>query len=81
MNKIAAYLVAGLGVAVAFTLLVVVIGLLLSYPTMWLWNDCLVGLVDGIHPIESVWRAWGMIILCGLLFSQAGSSFSKKSED
>tara|TARA_R110000782_G_scaffold268076_3_gene364121 strand:- start:43 stop:231 length:189 start_codon:yes stop_codon:yes gene_type:complete len=24
---------------------------ILSWPTMWLWNNCLVGAIDGINPI------------------------------
>jgi hypothetical protein len=56
---------------VGIVAIVVVMALLFAYPTMWLWNDCLVGVVDGIHPINSVWTALGINVLCGLLFKSS----------
>lgn len=48
---------------------IVAITALFAFPVMWLWNGALVGAVDGIHPV-SFWQAWGISLLCGLLFRQ-----------
>lgn len=53
--------------------LVVIMGLLFAFPVMWLWNGCLVGTVDGVHQIDSVWTAFGINVLCGLLFKSTSS--------
>ncbi len=51
-----------------------VLALVLALPVMWLWNGCLVGTVDGIHPITSFWQAFGIMLLCSLLFKSSSSS-------
>jgi len=53
-----------------------IIAALLAFPVMWLWNGCLVGTVDGIHPITSFWQAFGIMLLCSFLFKSTGSSKS-----
>lgn len=58
-------------IAIAF-----VIAALFAFPVMWLWNGCLVGTVDGIHPIASFWQAFGIMLLCAFLFKSSGSSKS-----
>ena len=63
-------------VANAFFLIVgivVVLGLLFSYPVMLLWNGCLVPAVDGVKDIGWL-QAWGLMILCGLLFKSSVST-------
>ncbi len=63
-------------VANAFFLIVgivVVLGLLFSYPVMLLWNGCLVPAVDGVKEIGWL-QAWGIMILFGLLFKTSVSS-------
>lgn len=52
--------------------LIVLLSFLFSWPVYMLWNGSLVGAVDGIHEID--WTtAWGISLLCGLLFkSQSG---------
>jgi hypothetical protein len=45
----------------------VVLGLIMSYPIMLLWNACLVPAIPSIHEIEWL-QAWGIMFLCGLLF-------------
>jgi hypothetical protein len=63
-------------VANAFFLIVgivVVLGLLFSYPIMLLWNGCLVPAVDGVKEIGWL-QAWGLMILFGLLFKTSVSS-------
>ena len=47
--------------------MVVVIAVLMAWPTQWLWNNVLIGAVDGVHPI-GFWQALGINILCGILF-------------
>ena len=54
---------------------IVLLGLLISLPVMWLWNGCLVGAVAGVAEIGWL-QAWGILILCGFLFK---SSISKSS--
>jgi len=64
-------------IAEAFFLIVgiiVVVGLLFSYPVMLLWNGCLVPAVDGVKEIGLL-QAWGLMILFGILFK---STISKK---
>jgi len=50
--------------------LIVCFGLLVSLPVMLLWNYCLVGAVTGVNAI-GWWQAWGLMILCGLLFKSS----------
>lgn len=78
MENLIKYILSGIGLAVAFVALVLIAGLLFSFPVMWLWNGCLVGLVTGITPITSVWKAWGILVLCGILFKSSGGSSSHK---
>jgi hypothetical protein len=53
--------------------LFVLISFLLSWPVWQLWNGCLVGAVDGIHEVDWI-TAWGISLLCGLLFKSNISS-------
>ncbi len=55
--------------------MIVFLGLLFSLPVMWLWNGCLVGAVSGVNEISWL-QAWGILVLCGLLFKE--TSVSKK---
>jgi hypothetical protein len=47
--------------------LLVVTAVLLTWPTQWLWNNALIGAVDGVHPI-GFWQALGINILFNILF-------------
>lgn len=60
VEKIGLAIVAALGVAL-------VTAVLLAWPTQWLWNNALVGAVDGINPI-GFWQALGINLLFGILF-------------
>ena len=53
--------------------LAIVIGVLFAAPVMWLWNGCIVGTVDGIHPITSFWQAFGILVLFSLLFKSSST--------
>lgn len=55
------------------TLLIVVIlsvlvGLILAFPVMWLWNFVFVPMSVKLHI--TVFQAWALNVLAGLLFSQ-----------
>jgi hypothetical protein len=44
----------------------------LAWPAQWLWNNALVGAVDGINPI-GFWQALGITFLCNVLFKSTSS--------
>jgi hypothetical protein len=50
--------------------LLVVVAILLAWPVQLLWNGCLVGAVDGVHPI-TFWQALGINFLFGILFKNS----------
>jgi hypothetical protein len=56
-----------LGVFFAAIGTLIVIAVLLAWPTQWLWNNALVGAIDGFNPI-GFWQALGINMLCGILF-------------
>jgi hypothetical protein len=62
-----------LGLILAALVTLVVVAILLAWPTQWFWNNALVGAVDGINPI-GFWQALGINILCGILFKNSNSS-------
>ena len=55
------------GATVVVLAIVVVLGLLLSFPLMLLWNACLVPAVSGLSEITWM-QAWGILIASNLLF-------------
>ena len=65
MNKVGVVLGA-IGVAI-------LTAVVMAWPTQWLWNNALVGAVDGINPIE-FWQALGINVLCNALFKSTSSS-------
>lgn len=48
----------------------VLLGFVLSWPVMVLWNNCLIPAVTGVNPITWM-QAWGISILCGFLFKSS----------
>lgn len=52
--------------ALTILAIMVFIGFLLSWPVMFLWNNCLVGAVAGISEITWL-QAWGIKILFSIL--------------
>ena len=62
-----------LGIVLAAFGMLVVVAIFLAWPTQWLWNNALVGAVDGFNPI-GFWQALGINILCGILFRNTSSS-------
>lgn len=67
-----------IGIAVVGVVAIVVLGLILSLPVMWLWNACLVAAIPGIKEIGWL-QAWGILVLCGLLFKNSSSSSSSSN--
>ncbi len=61
----------GVGLATLGVLLLVTV--LLAWPNMWLWNNALVGAVDGINPI-GFWQSLGITFLCNSLFKSTTNS-------
>jgi hypothetical protein len=60
-------LIAALVGAAFIGLLVVAIGALFALPVMWLWNEVVVNHL-GLTKALDFWHAWGLLVLCGLLF-------------
>ena len=56
-----------IGLLVAAVGLIVFFGLLFSLPVMLLWNIALAPAIPGLAQIGWL-QAWGILILCGLLF-------------
>jgi hypothetical protein len=57
-------------------LVILVLGLLLSFPVMLLWNACLVPAIPAIMEIGWL-QAWGILVLFGILFKPNASNNSK----
>ena len=66
-------LIGAIVVAVAGILL---FSFLCSWPVYMLWNYCLVGAVAGVSEVTWL-QAWGLAILCGLLFKNSNEGKSK----
>lgn len=65
-------------IASAFILLLgsFLVGLIIAWPAMYLWNNCLVGSIDGINQISFL-QTWGIYILIQWLTSKPVSIKSK----
>ena len=61
-----------LGIFVSAIALLFVACILLAWPVQWLWNNSLIGAVDGVNPI-SFWQALGINFLFGILFKNSNS--------
>ena len=53
--------------------LIVFLSFLLSLPVMLLWDAVMPGIFPGLHEITWL-QAWGLSLLCGLLFKSNTSS-------
>jgi hypothetical protein len=65
-------------ITIVGTIVVAVFGILLfsflcSWPVYMLWNGCLVGAVAGVNEVSWL-QAWGLAVLCGLLFKTTVSN-------
>lgn len=52
--------------------IVVASAIVTAWPVQWLWNNALVGAVDGVYQI-SFWQALGVNILFNILFKGTSS--------
>ena len=50
--------------------LTILLGIILSFPIMLLWNYCLVPAVAGISEITWI-QAWGLYVLFNILFKSS----------
>jgi hypothetical protein len=55
---------------------VLLFSFLCSWPVYMLWNGCLVGAVAGVNEVSWL-QAWGLAVLCGLLFKTTVERKSK----
>ena len=62
-----------LGVFFAAIGMIIVIAVLMAWPTQWLWNNALIGAIDGLNPI-GFWQELGINVLCGILFRNSTTS-------
>jgi hypothetical protein len=62
-----------LGAAIFGIATLVFISFLLSWPVMWLWNNALVGAINGVNEVSWV-QAWGISTLSGILFKTTVSN-------
>lgn len=61
--------------------IIIALGALYALPVMWLWNALLTGptsIVGTPLPDLGFYQAWGLLILCGLLFKGTSSSVTTK---
>ena len=59
-----------------FLVMVFFFGLVLAMPVYFLWNWLIPVLFRG--PEVTLFQAWGLVILCGLLFKSGGANVSKE---
>ena len=64
-------------IEIAYTMLIIillsaVVGLVLAFPVMWLWN-----FVFGKVLLINVFQAWALNILAGILFGKTSDSVKK----
>ena len=45
----------------------IAVAFFLAWPVQFLWNECLIGAVDGVHPI-GFFQALGINFLASILF-------------
>lgn len=76
MEKIVTAVVVGLGIFVAFIILLIFVSLIAAIPTYFLWNWLMVS-IFGLKVI-TFWQAWGINFLAGILFKSSFASSSSK---
>lgn len=62
--------------ALAFIGIIVLVGILIGFPLMWLWNWLMVGLFG--LPVIGFWEAVGLYLLSNILFKSSTSNSNKK---
>lgn len=66
----------GIGLIFAGIALLFMAAILFAWPVQLLWNGCLIGAVDGVHPI-TFWQALGLNFLFSILFKGTSTSIKK----
>ena len=61
-----------LGTVIVALLIIIGVGIIMAFPTMWLWNSTLVPAINGINEIGLL-QAWGINILFAILFKSNNS--------
>ena len=59
-----------------FIFVVTILTLIFAWPVQWLWNNALVGAIDGVNPI-SFWQALGINVLVSFLVGSKNSTTNK----
>ena len=69
-----------IGKAIIVGIMTALIAILMSIPVWWLWNNCLVGAVNGINEI-SILQSLGLNILFGMLFRSTNGNITGSLKD
>ena len=61
------------GIGIGYMMLIMVllsaiVGLIMAFPVMWLWNWILPSVTNGLITKINVFQAWGLNVLFGILF-------------
>ena len=73
-------LIVAILLAVITTAILVFVGVIMALPVMLLWNWLLSGansIIGMPLPEIGFMKAWGLLILCGLLFKSSSTSSNK----
>jgi len=76
MDQISGYI----GKAILVLVGVALIAIVMAIPVWWLWNNCLVGAVNGINEI-GILQSLGLNILFGMLFRSTNSKTLNSLKD
>lgn len=63
--------------ALVALVITILMGLLLAFPVMVVWNSFLVPALTIVKPIGWI-QAWGIMVLCGVLFKADSFSLTNK---
>lgn len=58
---------------VILILTITIVAVLLAWPVQWLWNNALLGAIEGVNPI-GFWQALGINFLASILFKSTKTS-------
>jgi len=58
---------------VILILTIIIVAILLAWPVQWLWNNALIGAIEGVNPI-GFWQALGINFLASILFKSTKTS-------
>lgn len=79
IGTIMAFLIGAMVLFFTFAGIILLMGLLWALPTMLLW-DWLMPELFGLSTI-TIWQAWGLNILAGILFKNTNTINSKKEKN